>query len=191
MRSMVDPRSQLADAPLSLPEMTELAEAMGNFIRYWGFKKIHGKIWLHLYLSDTPLDAGTLSRRLDVSKGLMSLALRDLLEHEVICGAGKSARATQLFCASSELLTVILNVLKRREKHLLAHIDVAFRLLAALPDEQKSQHRLSHARLRDLGGLIRDAQSHLEELLDLGTFDLTNWQSAPQTERRGADEEVE
>ena len=46
--------------PSPYPELDELAEFVGEFIQYWGFKRIHGKIWAHLFLSEVPLDATTL-----------------------------------------------------------------------------------------------------------------------------------
>jgi two-component system phosphate regulon sensor histidine kinase PhoR len=40
-----------------------LSEQIGDFIQYWGFKKIHGMIWTHLYLSSTPLSAHELIQK--------------------------------------------------------------------------------------------------------------------------------
>src|SRR5258708_3849854 len=82
-------------------EIESLSNEIGKFIHHWGFKKIHGKIWTHLYLSETPLDAGTLMKRLDVSKALMSLSLRDLLKYKVIIRAFETSRRFMRVPASS------------------------------------------------------------------------------------------
>lgn len=55
------------------PELEDLANEVGDFICYWGFKKIHGRLWTHIYLARVPLDAGQLMQRLKVSKALISL----------------------------------------------------------------------------------------------------------------------
>lgn len=61
-----------------------LAEQVGSFIQYWGFKKIHGQIWTHVWLAKNPIDATTLVLRLEVSKALISLAIKDLVHYDVI-----------------------------------------------------------------------------------------------------------
>jgi DNA-binding transcriptional regulator GbsR (MarR family) len=57
------------------PELKQLELSVAQFMQYWGFKKIHGRIWTHLFTSQKPLDSITLMSRLKVSKGLMSLAI--------------------------------------------------------------------------------------------------------------------
>src|ERR1700730_8342606 len=95
------------------PELEELAGEVGDFICYWGFKKIHGRLWTHIYLATLPVDAGQLMQRLKVSKALISLYLHDLLKYDVIIESGKSTRSTQTYVANPEVLDVILNVLRR------------------------------------------------------------------------------
>ncbi|MGA3762246.1 ArsR family transcriptional regulator, partial [Bacillus velezensis] len=85
------------------PELEDFAEQIGQFIEYWGFKRVHGRLWVHLMLSEAPLDASQLIRRLRVSKALVSMSLGDLLEYDVIEEAGKSARGTQLYRAREDV----------------------------------------------------------------------------------------
>jgi len=40
-----------------------LADSVGDFIRYWGFKEVHGRIWVHIYLSDNPITAKELTQK--------------------------------------------------------------------------------------------------------------------------------
>ncbi|MFQ5770977.1 MAG: hypothetical protein ACE5HX_10610, partial [bacterium] len=55
-----------------------LAESVGEFIKYWGFKEIHGRIWVHIYLSQAPITAKDLTEKLGVTKGLISMMLSEL-----------------------------------------------------------------------------------------------------------------
>lgn len=159
-------------------ELDKLAEEIGAFIRYWGFKRIHGKIWTHLYLSDVPLDAGTLMRRLNVSKALMSLSLHDLLEYDVIREAGKSEKGTQVFVPNMDLIGVILNVLRVREQVMFRQVSSAFQALNANFQKVEQPSQMCKDRVALLGAMIEQAQTYLVQVLDLGTIHLEDWRDS-------------
>src|SRR5690606_9879511 len=94
------------------PEFEDLASQIGEFIEYWGFKKIHGQIWTHIFLSQNPIDATTLVKRLHVSKALVSLAIKDLMKYEVIQVVGQGTRRKVLFQSNPDLTRVICSVLR-------------------------------------------------------------------------------
>lgn len=154
-------------------ELDNLAEQVGVFIQYWGFKKVHGRIWTHLYLSPCPLDAGCLIERLEVSKALVSLSLKDLLEYQVVVNAGLSGKGTQLFRANPQVITVILNVIRLREKRLLAETAMAFDLLREAPPPSEC---VDQARMVALGNMISQARMCMDNLLALSTLSLASWQ---------------
>ena len=89
------------------PELEDLAHQIGEFMEYWGFKKVHGQIWCHLFLSSTPLDASELMSRLGISKALVSISLKELLKYEVIRESGKSDRGTRCYQATEDVMTPI------------------------------------------------------------------------------------
>jgi DNA-binding transcriptional regulator GbsR (MarR family) len=158
------------------PELEELANEVGDFICYWGFKKIHGRLWTHIYLAKTPLDAGQLMNRLKVSKALISLSLNDLLKFDVIHENGKSARGTQVYIANPNVLDVILNVLRRRERKMLAKAEMGYKMLASLNPESIQRCNLQVERMESMGRMISEAQNALTSLLELATLDLKNWE---------------
>ena len=88
-------------------ELDALAEQVGEFIQYWGFKKVHGRIWTHLWLSDHPLDAGDLGKRLQISKALVSMSIADLLEYDVIQEVGRGEQGTTLYRSNPDQTQVI------------------------------------------------------------------------------------
>jgi HTH-type transcriptional regulator, glycine betaine synthesis regulator len=162
----------IEESKVSLPpEWEELAEQVGHFIEYWGFRAVLGKIWCHLFLSKDPLDASELISRLQVSKALMSISLKELLDYKVIEVFGKSERGTTLYSPNPELTDVILNVLRRREKKMLSQIGAAQQVLRDLPDQEKQEANIDSARLEHLGEMIRSAQAILGALVNLGTYD--------------------
>lgn len=158
------------------PELEDLANEVGDFICYWGFKKIHGRLWTHIYLSNEPLDAGQLMQRLRVSKALISLSLNDLLRYDVILENGKSARGTQTYVANPDVLDVILNVLRRRERKMLAKAETSHRMLSSLSPERQQRACLQGERVMALGRMIHQAQNALSSLLELATVDLKSWE---------------
>lgn len=158
------------------PELEDLANEVGDFICYWGFKKIHGKIWSHIFLSEEPLDAGQLMQRLGVSKALISLSLNDLLRYDVIAEAAKSARGTQTYVANPDVLDVILNVLRRRERKMLAKAETSHKMLTSLNPESLKRARLKPESLKAMGMMIGQTQNALLSLLELSTIDLRGWE---------------
>jgi DNA-binding transcriptional regulator GbsR (MarR family) len=159
------------------PELEELANEVGDFICYWGFKRIHGRLWTHIYLAKNALDAGNLMQRLKVSKALISLSLNDLLRYDVILENGKSARGTQTYIANPDVLDVILNVLKRRERKMLAKAENSHKMLCGLSPENLARANCHGQRIESLGRMILQAQNALASLLELATLDLAHWEN--------------
>ncbi len=153
------------------PELEDLAEQIGQFIEYWGFKKIHGRIWTHLYLSKDPLDATELRERLKVSKALISMSLADLLEYEVIQELGKGPRGTLVYRANPDVTQVILGVIRKRERKMISQIQAAHRLVADLKPEDQRAVLLDADRIQSLGTMIQGAQGALEALMAVGPID--------------------
>ena len=104
------------------PELAALADSIGDFIRYFGFKSIHGRVWTLLFLSKKPLASVDLARRLKVSKTLLSFAIADLLKYRVIEEAGKGIKRTTYYRANPDVSGVILEVLRNRELVLMRKI---------------------------------------------------------------------
>jgi DNA-binding transcriptional regulator GbsR (MarR family) len=153
-------------------------------MRYWGFKVIHGRIWTHIFLSKKPLDAGTLMERFGLSKALMSLSLNDLLRHKVILEGPKSDKGTQTYTANPEILDVILNVLRRREKRMLAQIRSAHSLLSSVTDKHKAQVEINTDRLDHLGRMVTHAESTLDTILELSQLDFQGWTFMNETDEQ-------
>ena len=67
-------------------------DAVGNVIEFWGFKRNQGRVWALLYLRGEPLTAGEIERELELSKGGVSMLLRDLERWGVISACARRAR---------------------------------------------------------------------------------------------------
>jgi DNA-binding transcriptional regulator GbsR (MarR family) len=164
------------NAPTRIPpELEDVASQVGDFIEYWGFKKIHGRIWVHLFLAQKPLNAGELICRLKVSKALISMSLAELIEYEVIFCEGKCSSGTVLYRANADVTSVITNILRLRERRMLARISAAMKLLCEVKNQNKECHYLDSERVKTLAGMIRSAEDNLDGILQFGSVAFDVW----------------
>jgi DNA-binding transcriptional regulator GbsR (MarR family) len=86
MFMFVDDRTTL-DVPredrLAL-RVRQVCEAVGEFIEYWGFKAIHGRIWTLLALRNEPVSQIEIAEFLGVSRSLVSQAVAELIEYGLV-----------------------------------------------------------------------------------------------------------
>jgi len=145
-------------------EVNELSDRIGEFIRYWGFKKIHGQVWCYLYLSECPMDAGQLIDKLDVSKALMSKTIAELLDYKVIIPID-DCRKKRRYTSNPDIFHVITSVLRQREKEIIGDIYKHFRAVASFNDDQFQKVGISKDKVETLGKMIQFAESFLNGLL--------------------------
>lgn len=148
------------------PELMDLADQVGSFMEYWGFKRIHGHIWIHIFLAKEPMDATTLVKRLDVSKALVSLAIRDLLKYDVIRVVGQGDRRKILFQSNPDLIGVICSVLRMRERKLLSQIMSSHKNLTKVNLEDSEIIALNKDKIASLGEMIHNAEDTLDALIN-------------------------
>ncbi len=111
--------------------MRELSMSIGDFIHYWGFRRIHGALWAQLFVSSTPLSVTELARRLDVSKALVSPALTELAKYGLIREVPAPDDRSVLFEAVGEAGEVVRKILKSREVPMLEKINQRFQKVDA------------------------------------------------------------
>lgn len=143
------------------PEIKELEDLVGNFMQYWGFKKIHGRIWTHLYTSTEALDSQSLMSRLKVSKGLMSIAIRDLLEYEVIMPVSTGKHGVTFYQANPDLMGVITNVLRKREAVMLSSVLACTERIASINQYEVARANIDIKKIENIKNMTQSAQGLL------------------------------
>ncbi|MBD64783.1 MAG: hypothetical protein CME62_06225 [Halobacteriovoraceae bacterium] len=101
----------------------ELIDDIGAFIEYWGFRKIHGRVWASVYLAEKPLSTPEIVAGLGVSKALVSGAINELLEHGLIVQVGQVKYGGHTYQACSNPAEVVRDVVKNRELVLFEKIE--------------------------------------------------------------------
>ncbi len=152
-----------------LKELRALSELVGGFIRYWGFRQIHGEIWCVIYLMKRPLSGIEIGKILDVSKALMSPALKELEAEGLIRQTQSENSKTKRYEAEEDVTKVIHGVLKRRERPMIQKIQESH---LRLEDQAVNSESIRRERLESLGAMIQMAQ------LGLGTILDTEWGSS-------------
>ncbi len=142
--------------------LQKLSHSIGGFIRYWGFRRIHGAIWTQLYLSARPLSCKDLTQSLGVSKALVSPALEELCQYKLIFEAPSPNEKTKLYTADSNITAVIKNVLRTRESKMLHQIVQDFSQLQESPSISVD---LDQERLKSLEEMILAANLMLNIML--------------------------
>ncbi len=148
-------------------KLKQLAKVVGSFIRYWGFRKIHGEIWTLVYLSKTPLAGVEIERELGVSKALVSPALQELVKEGLIKPAPSENSKVKRYEAVENVTGVIRDVLRRREQQMIA--DAALKH-SALHEIATEDGALNISRLEFLGGMIQTANFALLTLVGQDDF---------------------
>lgn len=145
--------------------LRQLSASVGDFIRYWGFRRIHGQIWTQLYLSARPVSGADLSRRLKVSKALISSALGELLAYELILAQDLDGK-TKLYRAHPDVFKVIKKILQEREAQLIKNAQDHFNALEKIvAKEPLDQSDVSTKRMQKLGEMISAAALGVDILI--------------------------
>lgn len=166
-------------------EINVLADQIGDFIQYWGFRKIEGKLWSYIFLSDRPLNAEDLLERTGISKAMLSLSLGELLKYDVIRKAYPDKERGQAYISNPNVMEVISNVLRTRERQLLGRVFSSF--LCAKESLTNREKAISHERLEFLGQMIQAATGLLDSMLTMQALDMLpfeNIQFAPPVENK-------
>ncbi len=151
--------------------LQDLATSIGDFIRYWGFRRIHGSIWTILYLSKQPLSGSDLVERLQVSKALISSALSEMESWELIVSVESDNAKAKFFQAEPDVIKVIHKVLLVREKVMLDKVKSNFNVVK-LNVQLDQIENVNPERLKNLGSMIDFAVRALRVLIKINNFKL-------------------
>jgi DNA-binding transcriptional regulator GbsR (MarR family) len=109
--------------PTSLADWEQVAvDAVGNVIEFWGFKRNQGRVWAFLYLRDVALTAAEIEKELELSKGGVSMLIRDLERWGVVLRARSPGDSAWRYKAETDLLTMARRVIEEREFSFIARI---------------------------------------------------------------------
>lgn len=159
--------------PAHLESELVAADAVGEVIEYWGFRKALGRVWTVLYLTGEPMAAGDIGERLSMSAGSVSTTLTELQRWGVVRRVWLPGERREFFESETDLWKMITKVLRERERHLASEVKSRLEtardvlLKAPISAETKGRReRLSH--LLTLAGV---GEKVLDMLVSSGVLD--------------------
>ena len=145
------------------------ADAIGDVIEHWGFRKGLGRLWTVLFIAGEPLPAQAIGERLTMSAGAVSMSLTELQRWGVVHRVWRPGERKEFFEAETDFWRMISKVFDERER-LLAQsvraVDRVNRLLAFVVVAQTA-----------LDGFIKSRQVDFTRFGDLVRFPLRALQS--------------
>jgi len=149
------PRLAAPDPSPGLPRWESLAiDAVGNVIEFWGFKHNQGRVWALLYLRGTSMSAPQLEDELGLSKGAVSMLVRDLERWGVVLRIRQPGTGAWHYRAETDLVRMVSRVIQEREGAFIT------RIRADLEEAR---------RLAAAGGAARDRLQRIERMATLAS----------------------
>jgi DNA-binding transcriptional regulator GbsR (MarR family) len=153
----------------------DLAETIGEFIQYWGFKSIHGRVWTMIYLSEKPISTPEIVESLCVSKGLVSLAINELLQFKLIKEEEKVSFGAQTYSAEPDVARVVRDVLRERELKILTDVESKISILSAFSPEELKESNICEEKLLKLNELTVANKLLLSRVISKKFNTMTDW----------------
>jgi DNA-binding transcriptional regulator GbsR (MarR family) len=143
-----------SDTPASFPHaeplIKQFVEHWGLMARAWGINSTMGELFALLYITATDWTAEDLRRWLGVSRGNVSMNLRELITWGVVHKVHRPGERRELFRAETDAWTLFRKILrerKRRELDPSLHVlDRASNLAENHPDLQDIKTRIESLR---------------------------------------------
>ncbi len=161
------------------------AEAIGDVIEHWGFRRVLGRVWTILFIAAEPLPAATIGERLSLSAGAVSMSLTELQRWGVVKRVFRPGERKEFFEAETDFWKMISKVFDERERLLVesvrARLERAVTLIEArsrVPDAAQRADRvrrlLSFVFVAEtaLDGFIRSRRVDFSPFGDLIRFPL-------------------
>jgi DNA-binding transcriptional regulator GbsR (MarR family) len=120
------------------------ADAIGDVIEHWGFRKALGRIWTVLFLEPEPLPAAEVSERLSMSAGAVSGTLTELQRWGVVRRVWKPGERREFFEAETDFWKMISRVVSERERFLAASVEERLDQALDLAQSAPSSHEQAH-----------------------------------------------
>ena len=157
-------------------------EAVGNVIEFWGFKRNHGRVWALLYLRDEPYTAAEIERELELSKGGVSMLLRDVERWGVIRRVRVPQDTAWRYEAETDMVRMVTRVIEEREASFIGRIRADLEEARRLAGEGGvSSERL--ARLEKMVTLAAQAERAVRLFLKTARLDVGGVLEAFREER--------
>jgi DNA-binding transcriptional regulator GbsR (MarR family) len=162
----------------AIPEATpsedlirQFVEHWGVMARSWGINATMGELFALLYITGADWTADDLRERLRVSRGNVSMNLRELMTWGVVHKVHRQGERREYYRAERDVWTLFRRILRERKKRELDPTIVVLERSVALLGDDPSQREL-HARIHNLQAFFSLINNLAQRLLTLESEDL-------------------
>ncbi len=147
------------------------ADAIGDVIEHWGFRKVLGRVWTVCFLAGEPVPAALVGERLQMSAGSVSSALTELQRWGVVRRVWRPGERREFFEAETDFWKMISKVFDERERLLGESVRDRLERAASLLDGVRPGLPVSELartkadRIRRLLSFVTVAQSALDAFI--------------------------
>jgi DNA-binding transcriptional regulator GbsR (MarR family) len=146
-------------------------EAAGSVIEFWGFKRNQGRVWALLYLRGTPMTATTIQQQLDLSKGAVSILMRELEQWAVVRRVRVPGQRAWHYEAGQDLMAMIRRVFEEREVRLVRSVLTDLERAETMAREDPGATRAEIERLTRMRQVATGVDRALRVFLDTARLD--------------------
>jgi DNA-binding transcriptional regulator GbsR (MarR family) len=154
-----------------------VADAIGDIIEHWGFRKVLGRVWTVLFISGEALPAAVIGDRLSMSAGAVSMALTELQRWGVIHRVWRPGERREFFEAETDFWRMISKVFDERERLLAesvqSRLERALALLERAPETPSVKFRID--RVQRLLSFVLVAETALDGFIKSRRVDFTRF----------------
>lgn len=153
------------------------ADAIGDIIEHWGFRKGLGRVWTVLFLAAEPLPAAAIGERLSMSAGAVSMALTELQRWGVVRRVWRPGERKEFFEAETDFWRMISKVFDERERLLAdsvrGRLERAVDLLERAPETPATRTTID--RVQRLLSFVIVAEAALDGFIKSRQVDFTRF----------------
>jgi len=114
------PQSEVGESPSTANQLDELAKEfinnLGRVADFFGFNRLMGQLYAVLFLSPEPLTLDDMVKRLDSSKGNVSINIRNLERWGLVRQIYKWADRKNYYEAETDIWKAVSGILQERER---------------------------------------------------------------------------
>jgi len=147
-------------------------DAVGNVIEFWGFKRNQGRVWAFLYLRDEAMSAAEIEKELGLSKGGVSMLIRDLERWGVVLRVRVPGDGSWRYKAETDLLQMARRVIQEREFAFITRIRSDLAEARALAEQDPTASKAKIDRIRRMEGVAEATEKALSIFLKTSRFDV-------------------
>ncbi len=105
-----------AESPEAPELIRQFVEHWGLMARSWGINATMGELFALLYITGTDWTADDLRKRLDISRGNVSMNLRELMAWGVVHRVHRSGQRREFYRAEADVWTLFRRILSERKR---------------------------------------------------------------------------